>query len=143
MFEGFLKNSKWTGFGRKYYDQTGVIAYEGESLNNLSHGFGRYYRADGSIIYEGTLEKGKFHGFGRLYDDQGKLLYSGEWNQHCKHGLGKYQYDDDYVFEGRWDRDRKLSGTVTVVNQIKYNQIFFNQGELDHFRQRPSEEEEI
>ena len=148
MFEGMMKDSKWTGFGRKYYEK-GHTCYEGECLNNIPHGFGRYFRLDSSLIYEGSMLKGKFDGVGRLYDEQGKLLYVGEWKDHYKHGIGSYHYDADYIFDGRWCEDKKLGGTVTVINKVKYNQIFFQEGDLDetrgkdHFRQRAIDVEEV
>jgi len=73
-----------------------------------------------ALWYEGHFKNGKFDGFGRLTDaadgDGTKLLYVGEWKDGLKHGLGTYCYDEEYIFEGKWEKDRKVEGTVTYIN---------------------------
>lgn len=127
-------NSKWTGFGRKFFESTGTVWYEGECLDNVPNGFGKYYHPrNGALWYEGHFKNGKFDGFGRLTDaaegDGQTVLYVGEWKNGLKHGLGTYYYDREYVFEGRWKDDMKVEGTVTYLNQ-QVKQVFFTERDI-------------
>lgn len=131
-----MLDSKWTGFGRKYFEDNSHVSYEGECLDNVPHGFGRYFHPinGGTLWYEGHFSHGKFDGFGKLTnagdsDFSGTLniVYVGEWKDGTKHGLGTYIYDQDFIFEGRWHSDRKIEGTVTYCKQ-RFRQVFFTEG---------------
>jgi hypothetical protein len=149
MFEGQLVDSVWTGFGRKYFDRDGdkIVSYEGQCLDNVPHGFGRFYHPQtGALWYEGHFARGKFEGWGRLTDAAEPLgtgettLYEGQWSNGLKHGFGAFHYDSEYIFEGRWRRDRKVEGTVTYLNE-RSRQVFFPERELTggdkaHFYQK-------
>ncbi len=40
-------------------------------------------------------------------------VYSGEWRANKKHGRGKFTLQNGQVFEGRFEEDRKVGGTLS------------------------------
>jgi len=100
------------GFGQKYCSIVGDVVetrvwpngdkYEGEFLDELTHGQGKMTYAAGHI-YEGEWANGKPNGYGRFYYE----LYDhmGEFKDGLAHGPGKLSWYDGATYEGVWTND--------------------------------------
>lgn len=76
----------------------------GEYFDNKRHGKGKEIGDDGNI-FEVEFENGDFvRGKVQYSNDD---LYIGEYKNDCRHGQGKFiRFEDDAVFEGRWEDDQ-------------------------------------
>ena len=73
-YEGEYRfNRKWNGKG---YDKTGNIIYE---LINGNGNVKEYYDNDGLLKYDGEYLNGEKNGYGKEYDYKGTLLYEGRY----------------------------------------------------------------
>ena len=78
--------------------------WEGDSLNQLPHGFGSFYDGEGNRIYIGFVYKGQKAGFGEEYfADSHKVDYCGMFMNDKRHGWGcSYDRNGNKLFEGEW-----------------------------------------
>ena len=102
IFEGKLKNGKWNGFGKKYFDSQ--LIFEGKIKNGKWNGFGKMYYNCKSI-FEGIFLNGKeWEGKGTIYYYNESInhfeKYIGNISEGKMNGEGKkFSEYGRYVFE--------------------------------------------
>ena len=52
--------------------------------------------------------------------------YRGEWKGGKRHGKGVLKWDDGSVFEGTWNADSRVQGTLKMTNGMIYIGTFKN-----------------
>ena len=101
IYEGHFKKNIFNGFGTLFYENES-IHYKGHFKNGLFHGNGSLFK-DNNIEYSGIFKKGKFHGFGIQYSSSKKILYKGNWKNGKKKGQGIVFHSNDVVmYDGLW-----------------------------------------
>lgn len=88
VYEGFLQEGLYTGYGKLYLSENNILVYEGEFLNGLRHGYGTSYDEHGIITYKGNFENDLPQGLGESYQN-GILYYKGEHDQGQMTGEGE------------------------------------------------------
>lgn len=119
---GDLVNGKRQGYG-KVIKPDGI--YEGEVLNNWSHGKGKM-TWDNSNIYEGEWKNGERCGKGKMTWNNGEI-YEGEYLNDMRHGYGKMMYNFGYIYEGEWkEGTRHGNGKMIYPNGDVYTGKWVN-----------------
>ena len=78
-WEGDSLNNSPFGYGCKYNSENQLI-YKGFIFEGMKVCFGSEFYEDAGIVeYEGEYYKNKRCGYGKLYDKKSNLLYEGEW----------------------------------------------------------------
>lgn len=49
--------------------------------------------------------------------------YNGEWKAGKRHGKGVLKWDDGSIYEGLWNADSRMSGTMKMTGIVKLFQI--------------------
>lgn len=100
VYEGFLQDGLYTGYGKLYLSEDSVLLYEGEFLNGLRHGFGTSYDEHGIITYKGNFANDAPHGLGETYQN-GILFYKGEHQQGQLTGQGEvFNKKGEVIYKG-------------------------------------------
>lgn len=123
-YEGYWKDGKYHGHGKKFSKINGSIEYEGMyhynvpidyydayiSVNSelikatlLADGYYELFRLNRSNLYKGYFLNNRYHGQGIAYYPNGKVQYAGQWEQGMYHGFGIHYYESgNKRYEGCW-----------------------------------------
>ncbi|SHJ24330.1 MORN repeat-containing protein [Lutispora thermophila] len=118
-------------YGKLYYEQYGILKYEGQLKDGKPHGMGKGYdwHSDrGAVLsYEGEYKNGLPDGYGKSYDIYGNLNYIGQYKNGKEHGYGINIYNGliDYIGEHKNGR-RDGWGIEYLHSQFEYECIRIN-----------------
>ncbi len=102
LYSGRLEDGVLQGEG-KFYDDEGLLSYEGQFLDGVQNGNGLLYDK-GVLVYSGQFSNGLFSGRGTLYED-GQPVYEGQFEEGVRSGLGKAFQNGLVVYEGQYAQD--------------------------------------
>ncbi|MCL2177378.1 MAG: hypothetical protein FWB72_05520 [Firmicutes bacterium] len=155
-YEGEVKGGKRSGVG-VLFSKYGVKVYEGEWLDDKSHGQGKaYFDKDpddkdrsyrnqtivGGLAYDGQFKNGKRDGKGKLYfSNSGQLYYYGEFKNGHRHGKGTtYSYmGRGYNCEtvGNWVKGRMHGEFIQTQERGKKDILVYDDGTYISRREHP------
>ena len=137
IFEGKIKNGKWNGFGKMYYNCKSI--FEGIFLNGKEwEGKGTIYYHNKSLNklekYIGNISEGKINGEGKKINLDDNILfeeyveYEGNFLNYKKSGFGKeFNPKNDLIYEGEFlDDKRNGKGKEYKLNEIIFKGQFLN-----------------
>ena len=147
---GSIKNNKYHGKGKLYYNDSGDI-YDGVFKNGLKHGHGEYqyyngdkyigefyqnemhgkgtYKSVNGYTYIGTFFLGSLVGKTEMYNINEELIFQGDFLNSVPHGFGIYYSNNKIVYVGNW-KQNFFDGYGMLFNNDDYSYGIFNQGEL-------------
>jgi hypothetical protein len=104
---------------RDAYNVRGI--YTGTILRSsgMPHGFGKMVYHLGGRYYEGEWACGHWHGKGIFRNQEGDV-YEGHMVNDLKEGTGKLTYADGRIFQGRFDDDEAVEGTIKFPDGARY-----------------------
>lgn len=105
IYEGSFRNGMYHKIGTLFFED-GTILYKGSFKNGLYHGNGILYYKNKNIQYSGMFREGKYNGNGILYSNIGKIQYKGNWKKGKKNGKGiQYHSNGEIMYNGSWKND--------------------------------------
>ncbi|KAL3912589.1 MAG: hypothetical protein SGILL_006822 [Bacillariaceae sp.] len=104
---------------RDAYNVRGIFTGTIHRSSGMPHGFGKMVYHLGGRYYEGDWHMGHWHGKG-VFRNQDGDVYEGHMVNDLKEGTGKLQYADGRVFQGRFDDDEAVEGTIKFPDGAKY-----------------------
>ena len=145
--------SQETGFGKSqlYMGRHSFDTYEGYSDGKwpesgqdgqgvyTTHGGNRYEGSFKRIvtskddIYEGIVVDGKRETWGMQFvrsKDGTRSWYRGEWKGDVKCGEGRIKFENGDIFEGIFENDQCLDGTVTPNDRFRYYKASYKDGKI-------------
>ena len=97
-YEGTWKKGKLNGDRIKYWDEKGVLRFEGCYVDDQKQGQGTQYHVNGNLECNATFKKGCLHGNGiRIFSNDGFPVFEGKYWLGYRKGLGRV-----------WDLDGKM-----------------------------------
>lgn len=104
---------------RDAYNARGIYTGSVSRKDQLPHGMGSMkYHLQGRS-YEGHWFYGHWHGLGKIINANGDV-YVGLVVKDLREGRGKLYYSDGRVFEGTFEQDDPVKGTLTFPDGAKY-----------------------
>ena len=94
--------------------ENGILIYEGNMENELSHGQGKSYY-NGELDYEGQWYYGLKQGQGKSYYN-GKVTYDGNWEDNLHHGEGAYYEDGELSYDGEWEYNLRYGQGLSLIH---------------------------
>lgn len=106
-----------------YFEHTG-IKYEGETVNDEPHGYGRMTLPDGKV-YTGNFNCGQFHGEGELQFPDGRIM--GKWDNGTLLSHEVFFSDNLQFHDEKWDyitpEDRRFYSEVTGAVPVAVSRV--------------------
>ena len=104
LYEGFVKNKKYEGYGKYIYENGNY--YIGQFSNSLKHGNGVEYYKNNTVKFDGIYSKDKCNLFGKYIYENGNY-YIGQFLNGLKHGSGiEYYKNNNPKYEGEFVNDK-------------------------------------
>ena len=96
--DGFWKKGKLHGNDIKFYDNKGILRFEGPYSDDKREGLGTVYNVDGSLEFCAVFKQGKQNDQNvRIFSEKGFPIFEGKYVNGYRKGLGRV-----------WDQDGKL-----------------------------------
>ena len=108
-YNGTLLNGLFTGAGDFAF--LGGETYSGEWNNSFMEGNGTVV-FPGIGVYSGEMVESKRTGMGTFTWDSG-AKYIGNWENDAMSGSGTYYFENGCVFDGIFDKNKPIQGTLT------------------------------
>lgn len=136
IYEGESYHGITQGYGKMSFANGDI--YEGEWVDEEPHGQGTMLYADGNTYegmwehnnmvnghiisyngneYEGDVLGGLPHGYGKLIFADTNDVYEGDFMEGVRHGWGIMSHSDGSRYEGEWENDVAVRGTLTHPNR--------------------------
>ncbi|MBW1872249.1 MAG: leucine-rich repeat domain-containing protein, partial [Deltaproteobacteria bacterium] len=116
LLEGECRDGYATGHGKgRGRNDGGEFYYLGGFEQGWLHGEGSLFMTEGSVTH-GSFEKGVGEGLHHMYDSMNQSRYAGQFKADMRHGPGKYVVRGGLRFEGRWEKDDYVDGTLTYLD---------------------------
>lgn len=104
---------------RDAYNVRGIFSGSIHRSSGMPHGFGKMVYHLGGRYYEGDWFMGHWHGKGIFRNQEGDV-YEGHMVNDLKEGMGKLTYADGRVFQGNFDDDEAVEGTIKFPDGARY-----------------------
>jgi hypothetical protein len=104
---------------RDAYNVRGIFTGSIHRASGMPHGFGKMVYHLGGRYYEGDWFMGHWHGKGIFRNQEGDV-YEGHMVNDLKEGTGKLMYADGRVFQGKFDDDEAVEGTIKFPDGARY-----------------------
>ncbi|KAG7357995.1 MORN repeat-containing protein [Nitzschia inconspicua] len=110
---------------RDAYNVRGIYTGTIHRSSGMPHGFGKMVYHLGGRYYEGDWHMGHWHGKGIFRNQEGDV-YEGHMVNDLKEGTGKLTYADGRIFQGKFDDDEAVEGTIKFPDGAFYRGALYN-----------------
>ncbi len=122
---------------QKFYNDDGVLLYEGETINGKAYGTGTSYYPNGNPLHEGRFGiKGLLSG--REYYPNGQIRFEGEYCVNEGYGPNWprqgtwYSENGEILFRGSFHVYRSGLGYPLIQNPVDYGTAYYSDNLGDH-----------